>query len=606
LFASHHALVEQKVERSRLLLYLASVLFLILLANLGLLMRRRAVALRRRAAFEHVIAQHSTRLINCPPDETGTRLEQVLGELGRAISFDRVYVVLDQDPVRIHAWSAEGAAHPPGWPGQVLQLSELLGTSGPDIIIIPDVKALSSGNLKDALSAADAGAWVCIPLIQSGRVAGIMGFDSRNPLPSGWEAILPPPVLRLAGDAVSNSIEREFLEHDRTRLGTRLERARRMQTIGSLASGIAHNFNNIIAAILGFSEMAEPQLAPGSKPAQHVDEIRRAAERGRDLVDNILTFGRRRDARVRAVQVSALFAETSSLLRAALPGEIELVLEEVLPGAVVSGETAQLQQVILNLCTNAAQAMQGKGRIRISAERKDIQTVLLLSHGELRPGPYVCLAVDDVGSGFNETVAQRLFEPFFTTRLAGTGLGLATVREIVRDHEGAIDVQSEPGRGSRFEIWLPAAEPDAAAGIRSAALPLGQGQTVMVVEAEAEQLLRDEEMLAALGYEPVGFRRSEDALSAYGATPDRFDFVLVSHAPKVLSALDLARALRQLAPRQPLVFATASNLEPSVRAMAEAGISELLRRPLSSTELAAALARWTGTGDHLVSRGKRQ
>jgi signal transduction histidine kinase/ActR/RegA family two-component response regulator len=473
----------------------------------------------------------------------------------------------------------------------VLQLSERLGTNGPDIIIIPDVEVLSSGNLKDALSGAGVGAWVCIPLIQSGRVAGIMGFDSRNPLPSGWEAILPPPVLRLAGDAVSNSIEREFLEQDRTRLSTRLERARRMQTIGSLASGIAHNFNNIIAAILGFSEMVEPQLTPGSRPAVHIDEIRRAAERGRDLVDNILTFGRRRDARVRPLQVRALFEEAAALLRASLPEGIELVIDDVVPAAVVSGEMAQLQQVVLNLCTNASEAMQGAGRIRVSAGQTELQASLSLSHGELGPGRYVWLAVDDAGCGFDEAVAQRLFEPFFTTRLAGTGLGLATVREIVRDHDGAIHAQSRAGEGSRFEIWLPAAEPTGA-DVAPAVLPLGQGQTVMIVEGEQDRLLRDEEMLAALGYEPVGFRRSSDALAAYREMPARFDFILVSHAPKIQSGLDLVRKLHEIAPRQPLILATASANEPGVAALTEAGISEVLRRPLSSTELAAALARW--------------
>ena len=142
-----------------------------------------------------------------------------------------------------------------------------------------------------------------------------------------------------------------------------------MQMIGSLASGIAHNFNNIISAILGYSEMLEPQLARGTKPAEHIDEIRRAAERGRDLIDNILTFGRRRDARVRPVQVRALYQEAASLLRASLPSGVELIIEDVPVDLAVSGEPAQLQQVILNLCANAAQAIQRSGWIRVTAEQ---------------------------------------------------------------------------------------------------------------------------------------------------------------------------------------------------------------------------------------------
>jgi CheY-like chemotaxis protein len=188
-------------------------------------------------------------------------------------------------------------------------------------------------------------------------------------------------------------------------------------------------------------------------------------------------------------------------------------------------------------------------------------------------------------------VAQRLFEPFFTTRLAGTGLGLATVREIVRDHDGAMNVQSTPGQGSRFETWLPATRTVGSAATGLATLPLGHGQTVLVVESERERLLRDEEMLAALGYEPVGFQHPADALAAFRAAPDRFDIILISDASQSQSGFDLARALREIAPRQPLLLATASMIDVSVDALAKAGISEVLRRPLSSTELAAALAR---------------
>jgi signal transduction histidine kinase len=427
-----------------------------------------------------------------------------------------------------------------------------------------------------------------VPLIRPGRVRGIIGFDAFRP---ALNKAFPLPAVRLAGDAVANAIEREFLERDRTRLTSRLERARRMQMIGSLASGIAHNFNNIIGAILGYSEMVEPHLMRGTKPAQHVDEIRRAAERGRDLIDNILTFGRQRDARTRPVQVRTLFEEAGSLLRASLPSGITLVIEDVPAGVAVSGEPGQLQQIIINLCTNAAQAMDGGGSVRVIAERKNVTALLSMSHGELAPGHYVGLAVIDDGRGFDESVARRLFEPFFTTRLAGTGLGLATVYEIVRDHEGAMNVQSKPGLGSRFEAWLPAAAIDSAATAGAATLPLGRGETVLIVEGERERLLCDEEMLAALGYEPVGFESPADAIAACRSTPDRFDIILVSHALQSRSVLDLARALHEIAPWQPLLLATTSTNDASVDALAESGISEVLQRPLASTELAAALAR---------------
>jgi len=154
-----------------------------------------------------------------------------------------------------------------------------------------------------------------------------------------------------------------------------------------------------------------------------------------------------------------------------------------------------------------------------------------------------------------------------------------------------MNVRSEPEHGSRFEAWLPAAAVDSTAVVGPATLPLGRGETVLVVESERERLMYDEEMLAALGYEPVGFERPADAIAACRSAPDRFDIILVSHASQTPVELDLARSLHEAAPRQPMLLATAATIDVSVDVLAEAGISELLRRPLVSTELAAALAR---------------
>lgn len=589
MFFLHRSEVAAVEQRFQLLLYLVSLVMLVFLVVLGLRLRARAIALRRRAAFEHVIAENSTRLINCSPAEMEARLKQVLGEFGQAIGADRAYVVLDEKPVRSHLWTADEKPFPPGWPDRALTLSKPLNGGETDDVAVPDVTALAPGLLKDSLAAAGVRAWVCLPVSRPGSVRSVMGFDAFQPACDG---IFPLSIVRLAGDAVANALERDFLERERAKLTVRLERGRRMQMVGMLASGIAHNFNNIIAAILGYSEMVEPQLARGTKPARHVEEIRRAATRGRDLVDNILTFGRRADTRVCPVQVRSLLKETTALLRVSLPSDISLVLEEVSSDIAVAGEPAQLQQIILNLCSNAAQAMDGRGSIRVTARQEDLIVQRRMSDGQLPPGRYACISVSDNGRGFDEHVARRLFEPFFTTRLAGTGLGLATVREIVSDHEGAVHVWSRPGRGSRFEIWLPAtrAEGCATAALPSP-LPLGGGETVLIVENERERLTRDEEELAALGYEPVGFDRPVDALAACRSQPGRFDVIVVSLGSQAQGGLDLARALHEIVPSKPVLLAAASSSDVNVNALAEAGISELLHWPLVSSELAAALAR---------------
>ncbi|HXW70311.1 MAG TPA: two-component system VirA-like sensor kinase [Methylocella sp.] len=587
-FSNHHSLVEATAQRFRLLLYLVSLLLLVLLAHLGLQLRARAHALRRRAALEHIVAKNSTHLINCPPAETEARLKQVLGEFCRAIDGARAYVVFAENPIRVVAWSADGIAYPPGWPDQALAVTAQLGTARTGIVTVPDVAALPPGDTKDVLAAAGVRGWACVPLVRPGRARGIMAFDIFKP---AGRIDCPESVARLASDAVANAIEREFLERERARLTTRLERARRMQMIGSIASGIAHNFNNIIGAILGYSEMIEPHVTAGSKPAQHIDEIRRAAERARSLIDAILTFGRRGGAPVRLVQVRDLFEEATSLLRASQPASVKLIVGDVPAGLALSGEPAQLQQVILNLGTNAAQAMEGGGSIHLTAEQMNVAAPFPLSHGKLAPRSYVCLSVSDTGHGFDDRVARRLFEPFFTTRLGGTGLGLATVHEIVRDHGGAMNVRSKPGSGSRFEAWLPAVAADNTTMADQAMPPLGDGKAVLVVESERERLLRDEEMLAALGYEPVGFERPADAIVACRVSPARFDAAVISDEVSEPDGLQLARALHEFMPGRPILFAARPTTDVSPDALAEAGIAEVLSRPFVSSELAAALAR---------------
>ena len=574
----------------RLLLYATSLLLLGLLVHLGLQLRERAVALQRRAALEHMIAGISTRLIDAQPHEIDTHIDRALAELAERVGADRAYLAFSLGLTRMHRWCREEAPFPPGWPDRAPALIARYGATPEGIIHIQNVPRLPPGADKDVLATAGLRGWVCVSNIDAGGIRAILGFDVLRPGVTTRSAELG--LLRMALDAVANVVVREHLEQERARLEANLERARRMETVGALASGIAHNFNNIVGAILGYTEMAEMQLAADSRPARNLGEIRRAGERARDLVDQILAFGRRRDVGRRPVSMKGLVAETSSLLHASLPSQIELIVREVPEAAIVSGQPGQLQQVILNLCNNAAQAMDQIGRVEIETEVHQITRARSLTNGDLEPGPYVRIAISDIGRGIDEMTLAHIFEPFFTTRLAGNGLGLATVREIVREHGGAMNVWSTPGVGSRFEVWLPcfAAAVPAPRDDRPI-LPFGRGETVLVLDDAGGRLLADEEMLAALGYEPVGFTCVGDALAACRATPKRFDAAVVGHLLSAASALDLAVALHEIVPDMPILLATASADERGAEALVAAGISEIVHRPLISAELASALAR---------------
>jgi CheY-like chemotaxis protein len=297
----------------------------------------------------------------------------------------------------------------------------------------------------------------------------------------------------------------------------------------------------------------------------------------------------------------AVIAEATSLLHASLAATVELAVSEAPAAVVVSGVHAQLLQVVLNLCNNAAQAMDHAGRIELQITTEEVAAPRSLSRGSLLPGQFLRIAVSDTGSGIDEAALDRIFEPFFTTRATGTGLGLATTWEIVRDHGGAMHVESTPGFGSRFEVWLPciSAAAPRAGDAATAAFSFGQGETVLALEADSDRLLRAEELLAALGYEPVGFTRAADARVAYLASPERFDAALIGHAWPPKAVLELTTALRGVSPDLPILLATSSNDAFGAMTLARAGVSEVVSWPLNAAEVALALQ------DRLHSGGRR-
>ena len=296
-----------------------------------------------------------------------------------------------------------------------------------------------------------------------------------------------------------------------------------------------------------------------------------------------------------------LVAETQALLAASLPAHVKLMVSQRAEGITVSGEPAQLQQVILNLCNNAAQAMEQPGIIDLQITEREVTHPLSMGRTELLRGRFAVISVSDPGPGMDEATLERVFEPFFTTRSEGNGLGLATVREIVEQHGGAVAVRSTLGAGTRFDIWLPCGSPDEPISVQHApSLALrGTGETVLVFEADRKRLLRYEEILAALGYEPVGFSALAEAEAACRTAGTRFDVALVCHVPGG-SSLDLAYLLHDAAPCLPIILASPSVDHFAAPLLATAGVTELVHHPLMSAELAAALSRCLA-----ASAGKR-
>ena len=431
------------------------------------------MALQRRAEFEHAIARISTRFINSQHYDITAHVESALGELAACIGADRAYFVTAGNAMHVYRWCRNGAEFPSGWPQRALDLASNSDRGEDGTIHIQNINRSARGNGVDVLAAAGLHSWLCISSTGAKGAGEILGFDA---LQAGglarWNEF---GLVHMAFDAIANAVRREVLEQDKERLEASLHQARRMETIGALTSGIAHNFNNIVGAILGFAEMAHAHVKAGSRPANSLGEIRRAGERARDLVDQILTFGRRGAMRRERICVKELIAETRTLLEASLPRHISLMIHETSETTIVAAEPAQLQQVILNVCNNAAQAMDEAGTIEIMLEARETESAMRMGHDDLAAGRYTIISIVDTGRGMDEATRERIFEPFFTTRRGGNGLGLATVREIVRQHGGAVSVQSSLGAGTRFDIWLPCAPPVELAPGQTAFGPTGRG-----------------------------------------------------------------------------------------------------------------------------------
>ena len=404
---------------------------------------------------------------------------------------------------------------------------------------------------------------------------------------------------RIVGSTSDITAEKQA-QTDKEHLEAQLRQSQKMEAIGTLAGGIAHDFNNILGAILGYGELAQQHATAGSALRRYLDNVMRAAGRAKTLVDRILGFSRSGLGERMPVIVQPLIEETLELLAASLPAGIRLEKTLEAGDAAVIGDATHLHQVAMNLCTNAVHAMERGGVLSVVLERVELSQQRSLSRGTLPPGAYVQLAVSDTGTGIPSAVLERMFDPFFTTKGVGegTGLGLSLVHGIVSELGGAIDVATRAGEGAKFEIWLPVAGEAGRAAVEAAReLPRGHGETVMIVDDERPLVALAREMLAELGYKPVGFESSSAALQAFRAEPQRFDLILTDEAMPDLVGTELAREIRQIQPTLPIILMSGNGGAQLKQRAAAVGAKEVLRKPLQVRDFAESLARVLGSVD---------
>ncbi len=401
----------------------------------------------------------------------------------------------------------------------------------------------------------------------------------------------------LVRDANGQAVAYATVQHDMRdtkRLEAQIRQAQKMEAIGTLAGGIAHDFNNILTAILGNLELARLDLGPRHPAHERLDEIAAAGRRAADLVRQILTVGRQREASKRVLRLGEVIEEAVALLRSTIPAGVELSTTIAADTPAVLADPTQIHQVLLNLCTNAWQALPGgTGRIAVTGQ----SAASPRADGD-RAARWARLEVTDNGLGMTDEVAQRIFDPFFTTKPAGegTGLGLSVVHGIVIEHGGVIRVKSSPGAGSTFEILLPGVQPTAErAPPRTPAAPAAtRPRRVLYLDDEPALVRTIQAMLKNLGHQAMGHSDPEQALAHFRRAPDAFDVVITDHNMPGLSGIEVAKLMTALRPDLPVILTSGHIPEPLREQAARAGVTTILEKPTTLEDLSRAIETVTG------------
>ena len=355
--------------------------------------------------------------------------------------------------------------------------------------------------------------------------------------------------------------ERVLAEQAQAQLLGQLREAQKMESIGTLAGGIAHDFNNILAAILGNLALLSDDLGESHPAWTGLEQIRKSSLRARDLVQQILAFSRRQPQLLVNQPLRPVIQDSLALLRATLPARVTLDVQLAEHPLIVHADATQVQQVLLNLCTNAWHAMQGRpGRIGVGLAAVELCADVTLPTGTLGAGSYAKLWVSDTGCGIDAAMRERIFEPFFTTKPVGqgTGLGLSVVHGIVRSHRGGISLHSTPGHGSTFEVFLPTstlAAPSPPASAKQDA-PHGLGRHVLYIDDDEVMTLMMERLLQRHGYRVTVSHDGRAAVQLLREQPQTVDLVLTDYNMPGYSGLDVARAVASFCPGLPVVLSS--------------------------------------------------
>ena len=407
------------------------------------------------------------------------------------------------------------------------------------------------------------------------------------------------PILNEKGEpeyllGISEDItEIKLAEEERNKLTAQLIQAQKLESIGNLAGGIAHDFNNILSVIIGFTEIVLDGVEKGSYVEDCLQEVYKAGERAKDLVNQILTFARQSDEEIKPIQVKPLIKEALNFLRSSIPTTIE-IKQKIKSNASIMGNPTKLHQVIMNLCTNAAHAMEENGgTLEVDLTDVRIDRVNTIHGLELKPGDYIKLSISDTGTGIPPEVMKSIFEPYYTTKKPGkgTGLGLSLVHGIVESYHGKIELKSELGKGSVFSVYVPIVKKDES--YRSYELPiLPSGlERILLIDDEVSIAKMESQILVSLGYKVATRTSSVEALELFRSKPSDFDLVVTDMTMPNMTGDKLAVELMKIRRDIPVILCTGYSKKISGETASEIGIKAFAYKPVVKADLAKTVRK---------------
>jgi two-component system cell cycle sensor histidine kinase/response regulator CckA len=424
-------------------------------------------------------------------------------------------------------------------------------------------------------------------------VSGTIGeYTAVAALKVGAQDYLMKTNLTRLVPAVQRELREAQERKDKRRLEQHVHQLRRFEAVGRLAGGVAHDFNNVIGAIMGWADLGVESAVPGSDLQDKFLKIRSQADRASALTRQLLAFARRQILQPRNAGLNEVTKEAVSLLRSVIGERIRIDLDLAQDLAPVWGDPGQIEQVLMNLCLNARDAMPQGGQLLIETRNAEVGEDYQRAHPYAVPGRYVLLRVADTGTGMDAATLEHIFEPFFTTKEMGrgTGLGLATVYGIVKQHKGFIDVDSAPGQGTAFRVYLPPGRGAPAVQNKHDPPSIRRGSETILV-AEDNEALRDavKEILESLGYRAVLAADGEEAVRVFEENPASIDIVFLDVVMPHLNGPEAYARMSLLKPGLPVVFTTGYASEANLIAIPSQDKCAVLQKPYGSQYLAQTL-----------------